>query len=117
MKKEPSTTNGTKTTPAGEINNLNDLLRQKIERIMGKKRKADIGANVLGESTLVTVKGRDFRAESVERNRREVLITGYFDNGTQTITVKPSEIDLCAWDELEHSLKSAITIQNKKENP
>lgn len=69
--------------------------------------RIDIGVPSLGESTLITIKGKDFRAEFVTIVRGEVMIEGYNEKCSPK-TIRLENVDTNTLPELSWSIESAL---------
>lgn len=72
--------------------------------------RIDIGVPSLGESTLITIKEKDFRAEFVTIVRGEVMIEGYNEKCSPK-TIRLENVDTNTLPELSWSIESAIQNQ------
>lgn len=59
--------------------------RTAIRRLLRGRGSVSIGALALGESTLVVVNGKDFRAEWIRNKAGTTVLDGYFDDGERSI--------------------------------
>lgn len=84
--------------------------RAEIRALMRRHYSLDIGVPALGESTLVTVRGRDFRAEKVDKIGGGTHVRGYFDGDSKMSTVLLRQIDAESLPELKWSIQRAIEV-------
>lgn len=59
--------------------------RAAIRRLLRGRGNVNIGALALGESTLVAVNGKDFRAEWIRNKAGTTLLDGYFYDGQRSV--------------------------------
>lgn len=59
--------------------------RAEIRRLLRGRGSMSIGALALGESTLVVVNGKDFRAEWIRNKAGATVLDGYFDDGERSV--------------------------------
>lgn len=87
-----------------QIKHIKDLMHQVQNN---GKCNIDIETPDLGESTLITVKGKDFKAENVIITREEIFVEGYYDKDTSKKSIRLEQIDEYSLPELAYSLECA----------
>ena len=88
--------------------------RAAIRTILKRKGRVDIGVPALGESTLITVGGEDFRAEYALRKGSGIRIEGFFERDSNLRSITLGEVDSAYLDELRYSIESSL--QNRKKS-
>ena len=68
----------------------------------------DIGIPVLGESTIITMKGEDFHAEKVIRQRAGAIYVSGYDSRDNRNSYLLQHFDESSLNELQRSIESAL---------
>jgi len=80
--------------------------RTAIRRLLRGRGSVSIGALALGESTLVVVNGKDFRAEWIRNKAGATVLDGYFDDGKRSVITFNVHIKDVSEESLEDLLDS-----------
>lgn len=80
--------------------------RAAIRRLLRGRGNVSIGALALGESTLVVVNGKDFRAEWIRNKAGTTVLDGYFYDGERSIITFGVNIRDVSEESLEGLLES-----------
>lgn len=80
--------------------------RAAIRRLLRGRGSVNIGALALGESTLVAVNGKDFKAEWIRNIAGTTLLDGYFYDGERSVITFGVNIGDVSEESLEGLLKS-----------
>lgn len=88
--------------------------RTAIRRLLRGRGNVDIGALALGESTLVIVNGKNFRAEWIRNKAGTTILDGYFDDGQRSVITFNVHIKDVSDESLEGLLDSVRAACKKK---
>ena len=87
--------------------------RATIRRLLRGRGSVSIGALALGESTLVVVNGKNFKAEWIRNKAGTTVLDGYFDDKQRSVITFDVHIRDVSEESLEGLLNSVQTACKK----